>query len=200
MWLSRKELKSQAKLSLQGKYGEVIKLLFIFFGINVASSYVCTIFNFPLIIQSVISLCINSLFGFGIISFFLKISRNENISCQELFSKTHLFIPYLSINILVSIITFLWTLLFIIPGIIASLSYSLVYLVALDNPELDTMNVLRKSKEMMKGHKLELFVLIFSFLGWIILSIFTLGILLLWIVPYMQVTFANFYNKLKEQN
>lgn len=99
---------------------------------------------------------------------------------------------------LTSVFTFLWSLLFIIPGIIASLSYSMVYFIALDNLELSALDVIRKSKEMMRGHKGEYFVLGLSFIGWGILGIFTLGILYLWLIPYMQVTMANFYNELKE--
>lgn len=62
------------------------------------------------------------------------------------------------------------------------------------------MDVLRKSKELMKGHRFEYFVLGLSFLGWEILGLLTLGILYLWLIPYIQVTTANFYNKLLETN
>lgn len=85
----------------------------------------------------------------------------------------------------------------IIPGIIASISYSLAQYIMLDEPNLSPMDCIRKSKEMMKGHKGECFCLALSFIGWIILGIFTLGILYFWLVPYMSVTMCNFYNKLK---
>jgi len=107
-------------------------------------------------------------------------------------------IPYISIALLTGLFTLLWPLLFIIPGIIDSISYTLVYMIKLDNPEMSTMEVITKSKEMMNGHKMDYFVLVLSFFGWAILGILTLGILYLWLTLYMNVTFANFYNSLKE--
>jgi uncharacterized membrane protein len=145
-----------------------------------------------------VSLAVAGLLGFGTVSFFLKISRNETVTYKELFSKINMCFSYLAISLLVGLFTALWSLLLVIPGIIAAINYSLVYFVKLDNPELGALEVLRKSKEMMNGHKWDFFVLILSFLGWAILGIFTLGILYLWLVPYMQVTYANFYNSLKE--
>jgi uncharacterized membrane protein len=76
----------------------------------------------------------------------------------------------------------------------------MVYYIALDNPELSATEVINKSKTMMNGHKLDFFILGLSFIGWIILIPFTFGLLSLWLVPYMQVTYANFYNSLKEHN
>ena len=128
----------------------------------------------------------------------IKAIEDETVTYEELFSKINMCFSYLAISLLVGLFTALWSLLLIIPGIIAAINYSLVYFVKLDNPELGALEVLRKSKEMMNGHKWDFFVLILSFLGWAILGIFTLGILYLWLVPYIQVTYANFYNSLKE--
>ena len=200
--MNRIELKNRAKESLKGKYGEAIKLLLITFAISFATGFVIGFLNLDEdiaeLISSVVSLAVAGLLGFGTVSFFLKISRNETVTYKELFSKINMCFSYLAISLLVGLFTALWSLLLIIPGIIAAINYSLVYFVKLDNPELGALEVLRKSKEMMNGHKWDFFVLILSFLGWAILGIFTLGILYLWLVPYMQVTYANFYNSLKE--
>lgn len=200
--MNRIELKNRAKESLKGKYGEAIKLLLITFAISFATGFVIGFLNLDEdiaeLISSIVSLAVAGLLGFGTVSFFLKISRNETVTYKELFSKINMCFSYLAISLLVGLFTALWSLLLIIPGIIAAINYSLVYFVKLDNPELGALEVLRKSKEMMNGHKWDFFVLILSFLGWAILGIFTLGILYLWLVPYMQVTYANFYNSLKE--
>ena len=200
--MNRIELKNRSKESLKGKYGEAIKLLLITFAISFATGFVIGFLNLDEdiaeLISSIVSLAVAGLLGFGTVSFFLKISRNETVTYKELFSKTNMCFSYLAISLLVGLFTALWSLLLIIPGIIAAINYSLVYFVKLDNPELGALEVLRKSKEMMNGHKWDFFVLILSFLGWAILGIFTLGILYLWLVPYMQVTYANFYNSLKE--
>lgn len=76
------------------------------------------------------------------------------------------------------------------------LSFSLVYFVLNDNPEMKIMDIIRKSYLMMDGHKLELFVLLISFTGWLLLGLVTLGVLYFWIFPYVLVTLANFYNSL----
>lgn len=200
--MNRIELKNRAKESLKGKYGEAIKLLLITFAISFATGFVIGFLNLDEdiaeLISSIVSLAVAGLLGFGTVSFFLKISRNETVTYKELFSKINMCFSYLGISLLVGLFTALWSLLLIIPGIIAAINYSLVYFVKLDNPELGALEVLRKSKEMMNGHKWDFFVLILSFLGWAILGIFTLGILYLWLVPYIQVTYANFYNSLKE--
>lgn len=201
--MNRSELKNKAKESLKGKYGDAIALLVISFGISFpvgfAVGFIGLDDNLTELLGNIISIIISGLIGFGTFSYFLKISRNEQVNYKELFSKTNMFGSYIGISLLAGIFTFLWSLLFIIPGIIAALNYSLVYYIKLDNPKLSAIDVIRKSKQMMQGHKWDFFVLNLSFLGWGILSIFTLGILYLWLVPYMQVTYANFYNKLKEE-
>lgn len=200
--MSRVELKERAKRSLQGKYSEAVKLLLIYllisFGFGFMVSFLGLDEDANSLLVDLVGIVINGLLYFGYYSFFLKISRNEEVTYNELFRRTDLFLPCIAIMLLTSIFTFLWSLLFIIPGIIASISYSMVYFVTLDNPDLKAMEVIKKSKEIMNGHKMDYFILILSFIGWIILSVFTFGILMFWLVPYMQVTFANFYNEIKD--
>ena len=197
--MNRSELKSKARESLKGKYGEAIALLLISFGISCMTGAIAGFLNLNDLISYVISVVISGLLGFGTISFYLKISRNESVTFKELFSKINMFWPYIVISLLVGLFTILWSFLFIIPGIIASFSYSLVFYIKLDNPELSALEVIKKSKEMMKGHKWDFFILYLSFIGWSILALFTFGILCLWLVPYMNVTFANFYNSIKDE-
>lgn len=93
-----------------------------------------------------------------------------------------------------------WSLLFIIPGIVKSYSYMMVPYIMAENPTLDHKRVFQLSKEMMDGHKMEAFVLGWSFFGWIFLSLFTSGILsILYVNPYMQATYAEFYSAVKAE-
>ena len=97
-------------------------------------------------------------------------------------------------RILRGIYIFLWSLLFIIPGIIATYSYSMVHYVMADHPDMTASEALRESKEIMKGNKWRLFCLALSFIGWEILAvIFTFGIGLLWVVPYQEAAIAALY-------
>ena len=71
------------------------------------------------------------------------------------------------------------------------------YYILADNPELTAREALRKSKEMMVGHKLDLFILMLSFFGWYLLGAITFGIAYIYIIPYLNATMANFYNSIK---
>ena len=91
----------------------------------------------------------------------------------------------------------LWMLLLIIPGIVKMFSYAMTPYILEENPELSANEAIDRSRAMMKGHKFDLFWLYLSFLGWIILSFFTLGIGLLWLAPYIQTAHAAFYEDVK---
>ena len=99
--------------------------------------------------------------------------------------------------LLVYLYTALWTLLLIVPGIVKGLAYSLTPFIVKDNPQLSPNQAINLSMKMMKGHKFDLFYLYLSFIGWILLAMLTLGIGLLWVIPYMQTSMAAFYLDVK---
>ena len=99
--------------------------------------------------------------------------------------------------LLVYVYTALWTLLLIVPGIVKGLAYSLTPFIVKDNPQLSPNQAINLSMKMMKGHKFDLFYLYLSFIGWILLAMLTLGIGLLWVIPYMQTSMAAFYLDVK---
>lgn len=99
--------------------------------------------------------------------------------------------------LLTQVFTFLWSLLFIIPGIIKAFSYSMTAFIITENPTIDPMEAIAKSQEMMRGHKFELFMLHLSFIGWYLLGIITFGLALFFVIPYVQTTVANFYVELR---
>ncbi|BDC93076.1 DUF975 family protein [Treponema bryantii] len=94
---------------------------------------------------------------------------------------------------------FLWTLLFIIPGIIKSIAYSQMFYIIAEYKEVSVSKAMRISIEITKGHKLDLFIMYLSFLGWAFLSVFTLGILYFWLLPYMNMTYVNAYHALMKE-
>jgi uncharacterized membrane protein len=201
---TRAELKAMAKESLQGKYGDAIVITILILVISMFTGGVTGVLTLNVsenkaeMIENIIGIIIAGLFTFGYLSFFLKISRDEDVEIKELWSKTNMFATFIIASLLVSIFTFLWTLLLIIPGIIAAYSYQMTLYILLDNPDMNVMDAIKESKRLMKGHKMDYFILQLSFLGWIILGAFTVGILYLWLIPYMSVTICNFYNNLKE--
>lgn len=112
---------------------------------------------------------------------------------KEWFSKSLLTLLLLYVYIL------LWTLLLIVPGIIKALSYAMTPYVLKDNPNMKSNEAIEESMRLMSGHKAELFLLSLSFIGWALLSLLTLGIGFLWLIPYMQTACAYFYEDLKKE-
>ncbi len=96
----------------------------------------------------------------------------------------------------VGLFVLMWTFLFIIPGFIASYAYSMGYYIMNHEIDISALDAISDSKNYMRGHKLELFILDLSYLGWYLLGILTLGILWLWIVPKHQTARTLFFNDL----
>lgn len=99
--------------------------------------------------------------------------------------------------LLVGVFTFLWSLLFIIPGIIKYYAYAMTPYIIAEDPEIDAMAAIAKSQEMMRGHKMELFILQFSFIGWYLLAALTFGVGFIFLLPYVKTAEANFYVELR---
>lgn len=110
--------------------------------------------------------------------------------------KNNNFIETLLLYVMQSIFLFLWTLLFIIPGLIKSYSYSMAFYLKVDHPEYSWNDAITESRKLMNGHKWDLFIQDLSFLGWVIVGLLLCGIGILWVVPYMQASRAIFYNEL----
>ena len=100
--------------------------------------------------------------------------------------------------LLVVVFTFLWSLLFVIPGIVKGYSYALTPYILIDDPQISIRDAVRKSQRMMSGQKFNLFYLQLSFIGWWILSILTGGIGFLWLTPYFTTSMAALYRNLRD--
>ena len=104
---------------------------------------------------------------------------------------------YLVTGVLVNVFTFLWSLLFVVPGIIKALAYSQAKYVIHDNPRLKGKEAIEISKRMTNGFKGDLFSMYLSFIGWYILVGLTCGILSIYVTPYVETTAAMYYENLK---
>ena len=121
------------------------------------------------------------------------------LSLRQVVSEYPRVLRGLAMTILITLYTLLWTLLLIVPGIIASLAYALTPYLMAENPDMGANEAITLSKKMMKGHKGSLFYLYFSFIGWALLCLLTLGIGYLWLLPYMSVTKASFYRDVSQK-
>ena len=138
----------------------------------------------------------SAVLSFGYSKYCLHLQRGLPVSAATLFDGFQQFLRIIWLNVLVSLLVFLWSLLFLIPGIIAIYSYSQAQRILIDNPDMTALEAIRASKELMRGNRWELFVLELSFIGWMLLASFTFGILMIWLVPYMEITMAEFYDVL----
>lgn len=118
---------------------------------------------------------------------------------RTLFSQFHQFSNGFCLQLLTGIFTFLWALLFVIPGILAAFNYAMAPFIQAEHPEYGARECIRRSKEMMRGHRWQLFCMEISFIGWSILSIFTLGIGSLFVGAYSSAAHAVFYRQLQSE-
>jgi uncharacterized membrane protein len=133
----------------------------------------------------------------GIAGFSLSLARKQEATVSQLFEGIKKFWTCLGAYLLALIFMLLWMLLLIIPGIMAALSYAMIYFILADNDSIGPLEALAKSKELMLGNRWKLFCLSWRFIGWGLLCLLTLGIGFLWLIPYMYVAFARFYDDIK---
>ena len=183
-----KDFRQSAWQSLKGKWGVCVLAFLIY---DVISGALGALSRYGVGAVAIILIEGPLLIGQSKIS--LKVARGENAEVGMLFDGFKDFARAFVLHLINTIFIVLWTLLLIIPGIIKSYAYSMSYYILLDDPNISANDARKKSMEMMKGNKWRLFCLQFSFIGWILLSILTLGILLFWVSPYMQVAQAKFY-------
>lgn len=136
----------------------------------------------------------------GYSRFNVNLIRGDNPQFSDLFSRFSLFWRALGLRIMTFIFTFLWMLLFIIPGIIAAYRYSMAFYIMQEDSSVGIFEAINRSKELMVGNKWRLFCLQISFIGWAILSVLTFGIGFLWLFPYVNAATAAFYLEISRKN
>ena len=102
------------------------------------------------------------------------------------------------LGLMASLFVFLWSMLFIIPGIIKAFSYSMAPYIRADHPEYTWRQCLDESIRITNGHKMRIFLLELSFIGWYIVGALALGIGTLWVEPYMQASLASYYESIRD--
>lgn len=132
----------------------------------------------------------------GYAQFLLKQYNRANFEVKDLFSQFERFGQAFLQRFLRILYTSLWSLLFIIPGIVKSYAYAMTPFIMAENPEMTASEAITASKEMMDGHKGELFTLDLTFIGWELLCLLTLNIGHLWLNPYKNAAYAVFYKDL----
>ena len=192
--LRAKDCRERAWGKLKGKWGTAALIAFVYSLIMGACSALSYFF-----IGGIAAFLITGPFALGLAAVALSIMRTEEIEVGQLFGGFKNFGTAFLVSLLNGIFIFLWTLLFIVPGIIKTYSYRLSYYILADNPSMSATGVRKCSITLMRGNKWRLFCLEFSFIGWELLCILTLGILSFWVASYYNAAIAEFYQSLLPQ-
>ena len=195
MEISIKDLMRQARESLSGRWGLAIGAFAVYLLVMVASEVLDYVTSFYL--GSIILFFIIGALYLGMVTFYLAIARNEKTEVGVIFSGFQNYLKAFGLMLLMTILIVIGMFLLIVPGIILALMFGLAFYILADNPNIGVVEALKKSKAMMYGYKLKLFLLSLCFLGLVILSALTLFIGLFWLVPFMYVTYAKFYETVK---
>jgi uncharacterized membrane protein len=183
-------LMAEARKSLAGKWGLAVGTTAVYLAISIALSGAKGF-------GPVVSLLVSGPLMLGLTLFSLSLSRNTPARLEQLFDGFKKYSVSLAAYLLMLLFTVLWTLLLIVPGIIAAISYSQTFFLLADDDTLGARAAIEKSKKMMQGYKWRYFCLGLRFIGWGLLSLLTLGVGFLWLLPYMQVSKAKFYDALR---
>lgn len=199
--MDRVKIKNEAKKIIEGNLWNILKPMIIIMVISsLAGGLAKFVFNpdtaLGTLCNTLVTLALLPL-EYGLLVFILKFTRHENVEYDEVFKYYNKFVSIFLLGLLTSIFIGLWSLLFVIPGIIASLSYSQSMYIMIDGEE-DPKKCIDKSKQMMYGYKWDYFTFMFSFIGWYLLCVVTLGIVLVYVTPYVSVAQALYYEELKK--
>lgn len=206
--MTRKELKEQAKQNLRGNWKWAVLTVLPIWIITMIGRYLIrkqngnysvTLFGSIILIVATFT-TISLAISFLHFNDSLGKAHDKPIKSAFKVYDTKYLPDEFATFILFTFCQFLWTLLLIIPGIIKGYAYAMVPYITTDlidsNQTVNPTKVVEASDKLMKGHKMDLFILRLSFIGWDILAACTLGIGLLWLAPYRNSTYAIFYRKL----
>ena len=213
---SNKELMADARMALSGNWGMAVLGYFLyiilmnsigFFALaacaftmvvgSAAGSDVLAAFSLVYLIAYLFLFLICGPASVGFSGFFLGIAQEGEANLENLFVGFQRFGKSVGVYFFHLLFFFLWYLLLIIPGIIALFRYSMAFFIIADDGDCGPLEAITRSKEMMVGNKWKFFCLNWRFFGWAILCNLTFGIGYLWLVPYMQTSFAKFYEDVK---
>ncbi len=195
------EIIAKARALLSGNWGVAVGVnfiyLFLFIGMSLGDSVLSRLFLPKEYSFGIIQWIFSGALMVGLASFFISISRKEP-RFSRLFDGFNRFGRSFGAYFMYSLFLLLWTLLLIIPGIIKSFSYTMTFYILADDPDVGVLDAITRSRELMDGNKIKYWCLCWRFFGWFLLSILTCGIGFIWLYPYMNTAFAEFYQDIKD--
>ena len=212
---TNKELMAEARMVLSGNWGMAVLGYFLYIALTMSFSVFVMGSTFFVAavaglnggsvesagnaigqVSNIVQFLIAGALAVGFCSFFLGIVQDAEARLERLFTGFCRFWKSFAVYFFYTLFICLWMLLLIIPGIIASFRYAMAFFIIADDEDCGPLEAIGRSKEMMAGNKWKFFCLHWRFLGWgILCAILPIGFL--WLVPYMQTSFAKFYEDVK---
>ena len=199
---TNQEYKNAALAALKGNWTPAVLCALAYFAIAMIPSLLnATEAGVVLLVSYAFSFCVLMPLGVGIYTSYKKLYLEGDAKITENSFKIGFGNWGHNVGgmLLMTLYVVAWSLLLIVPGVIKSFSYALTPYILADKPELSADEAIELSMKMMDGHKLDLFILYLSFIGWGLLSILTLCIGMLWVMPYMYTSMAAFYEDVKAE-
>ena len=181
--MNRAELKANAKVQIKGKIGILFLITVIIAVVSSVAGFVLGLI--PVVGSIAAAVIVTPAFSLSLIRVYMNVVNGGEPAAGDSFSGFDDFWSAFKVTFLTGLYTFLWSLLFVIPGIVKGLSYSMAMYILAENKGKSARECINESKKMTDGHKAELFVLGLSFIGWALA------------VPYMQATYTSAYYYLK---
>ena len=147
----------------------------------------------------IVSFILGGTVELGYAKFLLKQYDRKELQFSDLFSQFERFGTGFAQKFLRTLYSCLWALLLVIPGIVKGLSYAMTPFILEEHPEMTASEAIKASMKLMDGHKMDLFILGLTFIGWEILACLTMGIGFLFLNPYMNAAYAAFYRNISGQ-
>ena len=183
------EIRKDVSALMQGNWTNMVLISLVFCLIGAFTAY-----SFPLVLFVYCPLAL----GF-VITMMHFVRRTKSVSVEDLFSafNAKFYWKSMGLGILVWVYTFLWSLLFLVPGVIKGCSYFLAPYILVDNPELTAEEAICRSMRLMEGHKMQLFLMSLGYFCLATLSSLLLFIPMIWLAPYYTVAYVKFYEEVK---
>ena len=203
MFPSNNELLENTKGVLKDKYLHVFFTWLIIQIVmqGIGSQYIYEeIYDFGVItgvVYTFFNIFISACLSAGLVSYFVKISREEGLNLNSIFGFFSSFKALLILILLLFVLIPMF-ILFIIPGIYFSMKYSQVFYILADNPNVGVFEAFSRSSRLMNGRKMQLFAYSLRMIFFLFLGVFTIFIWWIWLIPKFNVGLANFYNALLE--
>lgn len=180
--MTNSEIRSHAWASTKGQLGVAFLVFLIYLVVAVASSMI----PFG-------SIFVSGPLAIGMAIFYLKLTTGQDPEVKDVFEGFNNFLQAFVAYFLYTLAVTIGILLLIIPGIIWGFAFSQVFFIMAKDPNIKAIDALKKSKAMMDGHKMNLFLLVLSFIPWVLLGFISLGIGFIWIAPFIYSAQAKFF-------